>query len=82
MRPNSFKRLLGGSGELPNQVSKGNAWGHNLAYSVGAISKHIKDYLRWTPHPVIVRIRDNKNYIWVLLFSHYHYYRVGGPPKD
>ena len=25
--------------------------------------------LRWTPHPVIVTIRDNKDYIRVLLYS-------------
>ena len=36
----------------------------------------------WTPHPVIVTIMDNKDYIRVLLYSLlYHYYRVGGPPK-
>ena len=28
-------------------------------------------YLRWTPHPVIVAIRDNKDYIRVLLYSYY-----------
>ena len=27
--------------------------------------------LRWTPHPVIVTIRDNKDYIKVLLYSYY-----------
>ena len=27
--------------------------------------------LRWTPHPVIVTIRDNANYIRVLLYSYY-----------
>ena len=41
--------------------------------------------LRWIPHPVIVTIMDNKDYIRVLLYSYYttlyHYYRVGGPPK-
>ena len=26
---------------------------------------------RWTPHPVIVTIRDNKDYIRVLLYSYY-----------
>ena len=37
----------------------------------------------WTPHPVIVTIGDNRDYIRVLLYSYYiyHYYRVGGPPK-
>ena len=28
-------------------------------------------YLRWTPHPVIVAIRDNRDYIRVLLYSNY-----------
>ena len=28
-------------------------------------------YLRWTPHPVIVTIIDNKDHIRVLLYSHY-----------
>ena len=26
---------------------------------------------RWSPHPVIVTIRDNKDYIRVLLYSYY-----------
>ena len=34
--------------------------------------------LRWTPHPVIVIIRDNKDYIRILIFLIYHYYRVVG----
>ena len=28
-------------------------------------------YTRWTPHPVIVTIRDNRDYITVLLYSYY-----------
>ena len=36
---------------------------------------------RWTPHPVIVTIRDHRDYIRVIIFLLYHYYRVGGPPK-
>ena len=28
-------------------------------------------YVRWTPHPVIVTIRDNRGYIRVLLYSYY-----------
>ena len=28
-------------------------------------------YFRWTPHPVIVTIWDNKEYIRVLLYSNY-----------
>ena len=37
---------------------------------------------RWIPHPVIVTLRDNKDYMKVLLyFLLYHYYRAGGPPK-
>ena len=27
--------------------------------------------LRWTPHPVIVTIRDNRDHIRVLLYSYY-----------
>ena len=38
-------------------------------------------FIRWTPHPVIVTIRDNKDDIRVLLYSYLHYYNVGGPPK-
>ena len=36
-------------------------------------------YFRWTPHPVIVTIGDNRDYIRVLLYS--YYCRVGGPPN-
>ena len=28
-------------------------------------------YIRRTPHPVIVAIRDNKDYLRVLVYSHY-----------
>ena len=28
-------------------------------------------YFRWTPHPVIVTIMDNKDYFGVLLYSYY-----------
>ena len=34
---------------------------------------------RWTLHPVIVTIGNNRDYIRVLLHS--YYYRVGGPPN-
>ena len=27
--------------------------------------------IKWTPHPVIVTIRDNRDYIRVLLYSYY-----------
>ena len=30
-----------------------------------------REYVRWTPHPVIVTIRDNRDYIRVLLYSYY-----------
>ena len=30
-----------------------------------------QEYPRWTPHPVIVTIRDNRDYIRVLLYSYY-----------
>ena len=28
-------------------------------------------YIRWAPHPIVVTIRDNKDYIRVLLYSYY-----------
>ena len=38
--------------------------------------------IRWTPHPVIVTIGDNRDYIRVLLYSHYTTIAGwGGPPK-
>ena len=38
--------------------------------------------LRWTPHPVIVTIQDNGNYIKVLLYSYYTTITGwGGPPN-
>ena len=37
---------------------------------------------RWTPHPVIETMRDNRDYIiGPLIFLLYHYYRAGGPPN-
>ena len=36
----------------------------SLLYSCGG-------FFRWTPHPVIVTIRDNRDYIRVLLYSYY-----------
>ena len=46
---------------------------------LGELGLEIQVYLRWTPHPVIVTIRDNRDYSRVLVYS--YYYRVGGPPK-
>ena len=38
--------------------------------------------IRWTPRPVILTIRNNKDNIRVLLYSYYtHHYREGDPPK-
>ena len=37
--------------------------------------------LRWTPHPVIVTIRDNRDYIRVLLYSYYATLQGRGPPN-
>ena len=31
----------------------------------------VRVYFRWTPHPVIVTIRDTRDYIGVLLYSYY-----------
>ena len=39
------------------------------------------EYLRWTPHPVIVTIKDKREHGSLILLL-YHYYRVGGPPKE
>ena len=36
-------------------------------------------YFMWTPHPVIMTIRDSRE--GPIIFLLYHYYRVGGPPK-
>ena len=38
--------------------------------------------IRWTPHPVIVTIMDNKDYIRVLVYSYYTTITGwGGRPK-
>ena len=38
---------------------------------------------RWTPHPVIVAIRDHKDYLRVLLYTYYITITGwGGPPKE
>ena len=31
----------------------------------------------WSPHPVVVTIKENKDHISVLFYSYYHYYRMG-----
>ena len=38
-------------------------------------------FLRWTPHPGIVVIRDDKDDIRVLLYSYYTTITGGGSPK-
>ena len=40
-------------------------------------------YLRWTPLPAMVTIRDNKDHIGVLLYPYHSTisYRVRGPPN-
>ena len=52
--------------------------GSLLRFQVGSLPK---TFFRWTPHPVIVTIRDINDYIRVFIFLLYHYYRVGDPPK-
>ena len=37
----------------------------------GASGSQCRVFFRWTPHPVIVTIRDNKDYIRVLAYSYY-----------
>ena len=39
-----------------------------------------RGFFRWTPQAVIVTIRDNREYIRVLLYSYYTTI-TGGPPK-
>ena len=55
-------------GKLPN-------WHFKIqdAHCLYDLLLHPKPYIhvRWTPHPVIVTIRDNKDYIGVLLYSYY-----------
>ena len=41
----------------------------DLELMVSLLSSHTS--FRWTPHPVIVTIRDNRDYIRVLTYSHY-----------
>ena len=31
----------------------------------------LMEVLRWTPHPIIVAITDNKDYVRVLVYSYY-----------
>ena len=38
-------------------------------------------YFKWTPHPVIVTIRDHRDYIRVLLFFYYTTIAGWGPPR-
>ena len=37
----------------------------------GSLQGGYRGYIRWTPHPVIVTIGDNRDYIRVLLYSYY-----------
>ena len=41
------------------------------ANSKAVLSSRSQVCVRWTPHPVIVTIRGNKDYIRVLLYSYY-----------
>ena len=64
-----------------NIISVANDWKGNLGRGGGRSGPtvlkggspylHQYIYLRWTPHPVIVTIRDNKEYIRVRLYSCY-----------
>ena len=47
-------------------------WPHFIGLASEVTSTPLsKMYFRWTPHPVIVTVRDNKDYIKVLLYSYY-----------
>ena len=37
----------------------------------GNLERLSREYIRWTPHPVIVTVRDNRDYIRVLLYFYY-----------
>ena len=51
---------------------------HTHTFKVSGFRVRLRVYVRCTPHPVIVTIRGNKEYIWVLLiFLVYLYDRVG-----
>ena len=39
-------------------------------------------YLRWTPHPVIVAIRDNRDYIKLYYIPTISLLQGGGPPNS
>ena len=52
------KPFSGGPGLLPEMIEKG--------LSMGSIIR-----VRWTPHPVIVAIRDNKDKIRILVYFYY-----------
>ena len=72
-----------------NQATTATFWLMQLLTAANTLPRPCHDfstlfrvYFRWTP-PVIVTIRDNKDYMRVLLYSYYlyHYYSVAGPPK-
>ena len=44
---------------------------HQLRREKGCLYFENEAYSRWTPHPVIVTIRDNRDYIKVLPCSYY-----------
>ena len=46
------------------------------------VNIYIYTLRRWTPHPVIVAIMDNDEYIRVLLYSHYTTITGWGGPHD
>ena len=43
----------------------------DIAYIIVGLLIPFRVYFRWTTHPVIVTIGDNKHYIKVLLYSYY-----------
>ena len=49
-----------------------NHWDYRVDWTAQKRSPWIQGgCLRWTPHPVIVTIRDNRNHIILLLYSYY-----------
>ena len=72
--PNSHKH--GTHGNLRNSNSKrrcerGSSWPSALAILELMPGELSVRYLRWTPHPAMVTITDNRDYIRVLLYSYY-----------
>ena len=54
-----------------DQVGHGYQQLDGAALTADSASPELRVHIRWTPHPVIVTIRDNRDYLRVLLYSYY-----------